>query len=61
MGGLLIVVFLLLLAVGLSLLRQANRGRQRAGLPSGRVIYAPPFLSPLSPHWKTGLSPERRG
>ena len=39
MGGFLFVVFVLLLVVGLSLLRQANRGRQRVGLPQGRIIY----------------------
>jgi CRISPR-associated exonuclease Cas4 len=40
MGGLLIVVFVLLLAVGLTLLRQADRGQQQTGMPQGRIIYA---------------------
>ena len=38
MGGLVVVLALLL--VGLLVLRQAERQRERAGLPRGRVIYA---------------------
>jgi len=39
MGGL-IAVCVTLLVAGLLLLRQANRQRQRTGLPQGQVIYA---------------------
>lgn len=40
MGGILIIAFVILLAVGLLLLRQANQQQERTGLPQGRVIYA---------------------
>ena len=40
MGGLLIIVFVALLAAGLLLLHRADRQRQHTGLPQGHVIYA---------------------
>ena len=40
MGGLLILIFIVLLAIGLWLLQQSEQQRQRTGLPPGRVIYA---------------------